>query len=176
MRFFSTSSSGFSGLSLQTLNSQLAEYFEVPGGEGVLVERVKKGSAGAKAGFKAGDVILKVGEAEVSEVADIWEAIDEMEKGEKAAVEVLRKGKKQALTLEVEKASWKIRRHLGDADQDLDIYIDGPMREYEMQRNSSKLKELQEELSGLGKEISTKMKDAQRELHVKLQALHKTVL
>lgn len=172
MRSFSTSTSGISGLSLQTLNSQLAEYFEVPGGEGVLVERVKKGSAGAKAGFKAGDVILKVGDVEVSEIADVWDAVDDAEKGEKAAVEILRKGKKQALTLEIEKTSWKIRRQFGDADEDLDIYIHEPMREYEMQRNSSKLKELREELRGLGKEISTKMKETQRELQFKLQALH----
>jgi C-terminal processing protease CtpA/Prc len=170
--------SDFSGLSMQTLNAQLAEYFEVPGGEGILVDRVKKGSAGAKAGFKAGDVILKVGEREVSEVSDVWEAVDDAGKQEKAQVEILRKGKKQTLSMEIEKREWKVRSHSGDHMEDLDIYIREAVPEMEIERNALKyhMQDLQRDLRGVGREISTKMREAQRQLREALRQVHETTL
>jgi C-terminal processing protease CtpA/Prc len=99
---FGMSSMGSHGLSLLELTPQLGEYFEAPNGEGLLVERVKKGSAGDKAGFKAGDVIVKIGKEEVADMEDVMRAFERVEDGKQAAVEILRKGKRQTLNLAVE--------------------------------------------------------------------------
>jgi len=175
---FLTSSSEFSGLSLMTLNPQLAEYFDVPGGEGVLVERVKKGSAGAKAGFKAGDVILKFGETEVSEAGDVWEGASGAEKQEKAQVDILRKGKKQTLTMAVDPSQWKMHghSHAGDADEDLNIRIREPEMQFERQEWKTQMDELQRHLRGMGREISTHMREAQRNLREALRESSRTTL
>jgi serine protease Do len=61
---------GFEG---EALDSQLAEYFGVK--DGVLVRSVVKGSAADKAGLKAGDVIVRVGDTHVSTPREITAAL-----------------------------------------------------------------------------------------------------
>jgi len=90
------------GLDLMELNKQLGEYFQAPNGEGVLVEKVEKGSTAEKAGFKAGDVIIKVGSKNVTKVRDIWRALKKYDEGEKVEIEIIRKGTYMTLTLEIE--------------------------------------------------------------------------
>ncbi len=90
------------GLQLSELNEQLGEYFGAPNGRGLLVEQVEKRSAGAKAGFKAGDVITKVNKNSIEELRDLSDALEDVEAGDKVAVEVLRKGATTTLTVEVE--------------------------------------------------------------------------
>ena len=58
------------GIVVESLTTQLAEFFGVPGGQGVLVRNVQRGSLGATAGFKAGDVIVKNGAEPVRDLAD----------------------------------------------------------------------------------------------------------
>lgn len=57
---------GFEG---ETLTPQLADYFGVK--EGVLVRTVQPGTPAAKAGLKAGDVVIKVGGTPVSSTREI---------------------------------------------------------------------------------------------------------
>ena len=49
-----------SGLMVENITAQLGEFFGVKEGKGVLVRSVEKGSRGEKAGFRAGDVVVKV--------------------------------------------------------------------------------------------------------------------
>lgn len=93
-RFHST---GMLGMTVMTLNEQLARYFGAPNDEGVLVESVEKGSAAEKAGIAAGDVILRVGSRSVDEIGDIWRGLEKYEEGDTAEIEVLRKGSKKTL-------------------------------------------------------------------------------
>lgn len=90
------------GLQLSELNEQLGEYFGAPHGRGLLVEQVEKKSSGAKAGFKAGDVITKVNKNSVEEFRDLSDTLDEVETGDKVEVEVIRKGTSTTLTVEIE--------------------------------------------------------------------------
>ncbi len=89
------------GMELMELNKQLAEYFEIPGGKGVLVKEVEKDENAAKAGLKAGDVIVKIADETVKEVGDVREALADYDEGEKVTVEIYRKGKKSTVSLEV---------------------------------------------------------------------------
>jgi membrane-associated protease RseP (regulator of RpoE activity) len=93
---------GTMGLSLMELNLQLGKYFEAPEGKGVLVEDVEEGSAAEKAGFKAGDVILKVSEKNVESIRDVRRRLSKFDDGEKASIEILRRGARQTLTLELD--------------------------------------------------------------------------
>ncbi len=95
-------SEGTLGLSLNDLNRQLGEYFGAPGGRGVLVEKVERKSEGERAGFKAGDVIIKAGRDDVETTEDIMEAMDGGKKGDKVEFGVLRKGEHVTLTAESE--------------------------------------------------------------------------
>jgi membrane-associated protease RseP (regulator of RpoE activity) len=90
------------GLQLSELNEQLGEYFGAPNGRGLLVEQVEKKSAGAKAGFKAGDVITKVNRNSIEELRDLSDALEDVETGDKVQVEVLRKGSNVTLTVEIQ--------------------------------------------------------------------------
>ena len=78
------------GMELMELNKQLGEYFEAPGGKGVLVKEVEKEENAAKAGIKAGDVITKVGDETIKDNEDIRDAISELKEGDKVNIELLR--------------------------------------------------------------------------------------
>ncbi len=60
------------GLVVESLSPQLADYFGVTRGHGVLVRSVEGGSPAASAGIKAGDVILKVNNEVVHDMVD-WQ-------------------------------------------------------------------------------------------------------
>lgn len=93
------------GMEVQDLSGQLSEYFGAPKNEGVLVTGVDDESAARKAGLKAGDVILKVGSQTIRESDDIWDEVEEYEKGEKVDVEILRERSRKTVTIEIEEAS-----------------------------------------------------------------------
>jgi len=91
----------YQGMSLRELNDQLGQYFGVTEGNGVLVWEVGKGSAADKAGVKAGDVLTTVGKKKIKSLRDVSRALGIYDDGEKAELEVVRKGTRQTLSLEV---------------------------------------------------------------------------
>src|SRR2546427_2099702 len=68
-------SSARSGLMVENLTPQLGEFFGVKGGKGVLIRSVEKGSRAEKAGFHAGDVIVKVNNQVVQDTSDFTHAL-----------------------------------------------------------------------------------------------------
>ena len=70
-----THSSARSGLMVENLTPQLGIFFGVKDGDGVLVRSVEKGSRAEKAGFHAGDVIVKVNDQSVHDTNDFTRAI-----------------------------------------------------------------------------------------------------
>lgn len=99
-RFPMSRSEGMLGLTLGDLNRQLGEYFEAPNGKGVLVQEVEHTSAADKAGFKAGDVIIRAGKQDVESTEDITDALDGVKKGDKVEFGILRKGGQKTITVE----------------------------------------------------------------------------
>ena len=88
------------GITLQELNPDLAAYFHIKAGEGVLVLDVEKESPAAKADLKAGDVIVDISGQPAKEPAAVSKAVRETKKGEKITLILLRHGKKLTLTAE----------------------------------------------------------------------------
>ena len=76
------------GVTVGSLSTQLAEYFGTK--QGVLVTSVSDGSAAAKAGVKAGDVITSLNGTRVDEPSDVRRRIQDLNEGEEFTVEVMR--------------------------------------------------------------------------------------
>lgn len=87
-----------SGLMVENLTPQLGDFFGVKGGNGVLVRSVEKGSRGEQAGFRAGDVIVKINGSAVNDCSDFSRLL-RGRASNKASVTVMRDHKEQNLTL-----------------------------------------------------------------------------
>lgn len=87
------------GVVAESLEPQLAAFFGVK--EGVLVRSVVAGSTAEKAGFKAGDVILKVDDSKVTSPRDVTGAIRTARSGKKPSVPVAVMRDKKEVTLTV---------------------------------------------------------------------------
>ena len=87
------------GALVEPLTSQMAEYLGVP--SGLMVKQVARKSEAAVAGFKAFDVILKVGTDSISTMSD-WDRSLRANQGKAVTVTVLRDKKQQTLSLQVD--------------------------------------------------------------------------
>ena len=90
------------GVTLDSLSSQLAEYFGTK--RGVLVTSVYDDSVAAKAGLKAGDVITSFNGSAVDEPADVRRRIQDLEDGAEFAIEVMRDRKPVTLKGKMERS------------------------------------------------------------------------
>jgi serine protease Do len=91
-------SSGRSGLMVENLTPQLGDFFGAKNGQGVLVRSVEKGSQADKAGFRAGDVILKINNEPIHDASDFSHAL-RSRKNNTASISILRDKKEQTITL-----------------------------------------------------------------------------
>ena len=91
-------SSARSGLMVENLTPQLGMFFGAKDGHGVLVRSVEKGSAAEKAGFHAGDVIVRVNDEPISDTGDFTHTL-RMGKQNTVSVNIIRDKKEQILSL-----------------------------------------------------------------------------
>jgi serine protease Do len=94
------------GIRYHELSDQLAGYFKVEGG--VLVASVDEGSAAAKAGVKAGDVIVKLNGRKVGDASDLGSEVARLSSDAEATLTVQRDGR--PLDLKVTVTGAKPRR------------------------------------------------------------------
>jgi serine protease Do len=91
-------SSARSGLMVENLTQQLGEFFGAKDGKGVLVRSVERGSRADRAGLRAGDIIVRLGEQPVHDTSDFTHALHNRNAGS-VNVEVIRDRKSQTLTI-----------------------------------------------------------------------------
>ncbi len=89
------------GVQTENLTKQLGDFFGVKNGEGVLVRSVDKNSPAEKAGLKAGDVIVKVGDERLNDRADLSRTLRNYRQGGKLNLGVVREKREQNITVEV---------------------------------------------------------------------------
>jgi hypothetical protein len=71
--------------------------------EGLKITELTEGGAAQKAGLKAGDVVTKLGDATVTDLADLRTALRKLKFGDTARVKVLRDGKELEVDVKFEK-------------------------------------------------------------------------
>src|SRR5215471_9867958 len=96
------------GVELQDMTPQLAEYFGLSKRSGALVIFVFADSAAAKAGLKAGDVILSVGTETVQNPVDVRRALSDKPEGSEVEFKIIRDRQERTLKVPMEKgtSSW----------------------------------------------------------------------
>jgi serine protease Do len=87
-----------SGLMVENLTPQLGDFFGAKKGDGVLVRSVEKGSRADKAGFRAGDVIVKINDEPIHDSGDFSHAL-RARKDNTAAISVIRDKKEQTISI-----------------------------------------------------------------------------
>jgi serine protease Do len=113
-----------SGLMVENLTAQLGDFFGVKNAQGVLVRSVEKGSRADKAGFRAGDVIVKVNGQVVNDSGDFSHAL-RVPSDNTANVTVIRDKKEQTLTLTLpdRKQSGTLEESFDNIDIDVDADV-----------------------------------------------------
>lgn len=108
------------GVTVQEMNQTLADSFKLPKAEGALVSTVERDGPAARAGLKAGDVILKVNGRAIVASGDLPALVGQGKPGDRLAMEVSRQGKPIELTATLGDAAEKsvaAARDVGGAGQ-----------------------------------------------------------
>ena len=91
------------GVSTSPLTKQLGDYFGITDGKGVLISNVRENSPAAKAGLKAGDVIIEADGKAVANSAELSRALSDKDK-KSVNLTVLRNKNRQNISVEPEEA------------------------------------------------------------------------
>jgi serine protease Do len=150
MNMVVVTSSARSGLTVENITPQLGEFFGVKNGTGVLVRSVEKGSRAEKAGFRAGDVIVKVNSQPVHDTSDFTHAV-RSRNGNGYNIGVIRDKKEQNLNLTLPE-----RRDSGDMLENESIY-DQPSFDAD---NAVELSELHSKIAELQPQIALARQEA----------------
>jgi serine protease Do len=179
-------SSARSGLMVENITPQLGEFFGVKNGNGVLVRSVEKGSRAEKAGFHAGDVIVKVDDQPVHDTSDFMHAV-KSRNGTAVSVGVVRDKKEQNLnlTLPERKESGELLEQeesfegpLIDAESADELSELGqevaelqPQMELATENARTSVRELRKELWGQQKKLRQQTEKLRSHTHVQQQQL-----
>jgi len=144
-------SSARSGLTVENITPQLGEFFGVKNGTGVLVRSVEKGSRADRAGFRAGDVIVKVNDEAVHDTSDFSHAVHSR-KSNSVSVGVIRERKEQNLNLTLPE-----HKESGDLLDEESLY--GPLLGED---SGLKMSELRNEIAKLQPEMELASENARK--------------
>jgi len=175
-----------SGLMVENLTPQLGDFFGVKNGSGVLIRSVEKGSPGEQAGFRAGDVVVKIDGSAVNDCSDFTRLLRKRT-ANKASVTVMRDRREQTLTLTLPEA-----RHTGalnerpgclspdwdDCAADLKADVAELMPEIrtaEIVKLQPEMQKLQKEVVRMQPEMEKLQKEVQRGVQCQRQELRKKV-
>jgi len=155
-----------SGLMVENLTPQLGDFFGVKNGKGVLVRSVERGSRAEKAGFHAGDVIVRVNDQPVNDSGDFSHAL-RGRKDNSVSVVVIRDRKEQTLTLTLPD-----RSQSGMQEESLELpRITAQMDLTRMQSELARVKPEIEAYTQEMRRIQPELERSMRQLQQKMQCL-----
>jgi len=99
LREYRTVQRAFMGVTMRNLDATLADREKIRTLDGVYVENIQAGSPAAMAGLRPGDVIFKIGESSVTNVADFQERMARFRPGESAVVGYIRQNEEYYVML-----------------------------------------------------------------------------
>lgn len=147
------------GVRVTDLNEDLAPYFGVKQGDGLLVLDVYEETTAAALGLKSGDVIKEIAGQEVRSADDIREALSEFEEGDAVKVTVMRNKKNVTLEGEVQKADF---RWLTDGGMTFGA-MDGPRVKMLKMHGDDEMEALRKELDSLRNELNELKSELKKE-------------
>ena len=158
------------GIVVDNLTPQLAQFFGVKAGQGVLVKSVERGSVAEKGGMKAGDVIIKVDGDTIESRSDYRQAIRHRE-SESVKVVVVRDKKEQTLTLTLppprKESGWNFEFKNdwdNDFDMEHDIDFDLPAMDHMVKAFKMTAPQIKIDASGIADSVNSSMRDAVRRI------------
>ena len=151
-------SSTRSGLMVENLTPQLGDFFGAKDGRGVLVRSVEKGSRAEKAGFRAGDVIVKVNGESISDSGDFTHAMH-VRKSSSVNVSIIREKREQNLTLPLPERNQS--EVLDESLEAPEIDVDAEM---ELSDAQSEVARVMPELQQMVVEVKPDLEEATREI------------
>jgi serine protease Do len=159
-----------SGLMVENLTPQLGDFFGAKNGQGVLVRSVEKGSRADKAGFHAGDVIVKINGEPIHDSGDFSHAL-RSRKDNTASISVIRDRKEQTITITLPE-----RKQSDFFHESLDMEIpeiDAETRD-EMSELQSEMANLKPEMEeAINRELKPEIDRQTREAHRYAQELQR---
>ncbi len=170
------------GLVVESLCPQLSDYFGVPHSQGVLVRSVEKGSPGEAAGLKAGDVIVKVNNEPVHDMAD-WRRAMRGRAG-RIPLAVVRDKHEQTIVLNIASSGDTSRLQdqdwsdvAGDQMQAFQQEMEKLGPEIERSKNEmlATIKPSQQELEQMRDDIQRSMKMSQKDIEKMQEQIQKSV-
>jgi serine protease Do len=81
------------GIRFEEISGQLAKYFRLTEDQGLLVTSVDEEGPAAKAGLKAGDVLLKIGGDPIRTGEELYQTVEHLEAGQTANATAMRDGR-----------------------------------------------------------------------------------
>lgn len=93
------------GVQVQALNADLASYFGLEEGDGVLVVEVMEDTPAMRAGLKSGDVITKIADESIAAPEDVYAILEDYDKGDTIEVEYIRHENRATTEVELEEGS-----------------------------------------------------------------------
>ena len=156
------------GLVVESLCPQLADYFNVPAGRGVLVRSVEKGSPADAAGLRAGDVIVKLNNETVHDMADWRRAMGVQ--ASQISVTVVREKHEQTVVMHLP-VPGDSSRVLGQDWGD----FEGQMQAFgqEMEKLGPELKASQEEMLAAVQPTDKELEEMRREIEKSMKIKQK---
>ncbi|HEX3352685.1 MAG TPA: PDZ domain-containing protein [Terriglobales bacterium] len=158
-------SSARSGLMVENLTPQLGDFFGAKNGQGVLVRSVEKGSRAEKAGFRAGDVIVKVNGESINDSGDFTHAIHGR-KNSTVNVSIIRDRKEQTLTLSLPE-----RNQSEMMDESIEAPEIDAETEIDLSQVQSEMARVEPEITQAVRRIRPALEEAQREIRQHQQEL-----
>jgi membrane-associated protease RseP (regulator of RpoE activity) len=158
------------GIVVDNLTPQLAQFFGVKAGQGILVKSVERGSAAEKGGMRAGDVIIKVGDETIESRSDYRQAIRHRDNANVKVV-VIRDKKEQTLTLTLpppRKESGRVFEFDNDSDNDFDFDFDfdTTAMNHMVKAFSMKAPRIKVDARGIVDSVNSSMRDAVRRIAI----------
>lgn len=83
---------GYLGISTTTVTEQLQQQYDLPRADGALVVEVQPGTPAARAGISQGDIIIRIGDQQVSTETDLFRFLRGQEPGQEVDVVIVRGG------------------------------------------------------------------------------------
>ena len=179
-----------SGLMVENLTPQLGDFFGVKNGSGVLIRSVEKGSRGEQAGFRAGDVVIKIDGSAVNDCSDFTRLLRKRTDN-KASVTVMRDRREQNLTLTLpERHAGALNQRSGCVSDDWDdcaADLKADVAELipairtaervqlqpEMQKLQKQVARMQPQMERLQKEVQREVQGHQQELRKEMEKVQK---